>query len=267
MSKGVLLFAHNTTKYNYFKMACFCAKRIKHFLTIPITVVTDIESTTNCDLTIFDNVIYSIPNKTNKKEKEVWINKDRFKAYELSPYDETILLDVDYVVNSDKLLKTFDIVQDICVHNTTEFVMQPKLPQEFISPYADKTCWATVVTFKKTKKSKQVFECIEMIQENYNFYSHVYNFVAGTYRNDYAITIALRIVNGHLNNLYDYIPWNLYHVGKNTYVKPTDNNILCDNFLVMFDQWKNGKIKKEYAYLNNVDFHMINKDNYIEFYE
>jgi len=264
MSKGVLLFAHNTPKYNYLKMAVFCANRIKHFLGLPITVITDVESTTNCETSIFDNIIYTIPNKTNKKEKEIWINKDRFKAYELSPYDETILLDVDYVVNSDKLLKTFDIVEDICVHNNTEFVMNPKLPQEMISAYSFKTCWATVVTFKKTLKAKQVFECMEMIQKNYDHYANIYNFVAGTFRNDYAVSIGLQIVNGHLQNPVDFIPWNLYHVGKLTSVYKNNDSTLCDEFLVMHDNWKNGKIKKEYIILKNIDFHVINKDNFVE---
>lgn len=264
MTKGVILFAHNTLKYNYFKMAQYCAARINHFLKLPVTVVTDEESCFNQNLSMFNKVIYSKPNKTNKKEKQVWINKDRFKAYDLSPYDETILLDVDYVVNSNNLLKTFDIVEDICVHNNTEFVMQPNLPQEMISPYSYKTCWATVVTFRKTIKAKQVFQCVEMIQENYDHYANVYNFVAGTFRNDYAITIGLQIVNGHLKNIRDYIPWNLFHIGKLTTVYKTNDSPLCDEFLVLHDNWKNNKIKKEYIILKNIDFHVINKDNFVE---
>ena len=37
----------------------------------------------------------------------VWYNCGRYLAYNLSPYDETLLLDTDYIVNSNKLLKTF----------------------------------------------------------------------------------------------------------------------------------------------------------------
>ena len=44
--------------------------------------------------------------KSNTREQQVWINKGRYQAYELSPYEETLVLDVDYIINSDKLLKT-----------------------------------------------------------------------------------------------------------------------------------------------------------------
>ena len=261
MSKGVVLFAFNTESYDYVKMAKYCASRINYFLNLPVTLITN---DTLADKQIFDQIINVEANIKNKKEGKIWINKDRYKAFELSPYDETILLDVDYVVNSDKLLKLFTILKDICVHNHTEFVMQPNLPQEFLSPYSEQIAWATVIAFKKTNKAKQVFECIKMVQNNYQHYTNVYNFVAGTYRNDYALGIALRIVNGHLNDKHDFIPWSLLHVGKNTSIYPVNNELLCSEFISLFDNWKNGKIKKEYAILKNIDFHMINKENFLE---
>ena len=44
MSKGALLFAFNSPKYNYYEMAVATAKRINHFLDMPVTVVTDEKS-------------------------------------------------------------------------------------------------------------------------------------------------------------------------------------------------------------------------------
>ena len=41
MSKGALLFAFNSPKYNYYEMAVATAKRINHFLDLPVTVITD----------------------------------------------------------------------------------------------------------------------------------------------------------------------------------------------------------------------------------
>lgn len=261
MTKGVLLFAFNTVDYNYVKMAEYATKRINHFLNLPVTLVTSDKEYKN---NLFDKIVYTEANTNNKKEGKVWINKDRFKAYELSPYDTTLLLDVDYVVNSNKLSNLFEIVDDICVHNTTEFFMQPNTPYEFLSSYSYQTAWATVVCFKKTSKSKQVFDCVKMIQENYNHYANLYNFVAGTFRNDYAITIALHIVNGHLLPKSDIIPWNLLHVGRNTSIYKNNDDVLCQEFTVIFDNWKRGKIKKEYIDFKNIDFHVINKDNFVE---
>ena len=38
MSKGALLFAFNSPKYNYYEMAVATAKRINHFLNLPVTI-------------------------------------------------------------------------------------------------------------------------------------------------------------------------------------------------------------------------------------
>ena len=102
MSKGVLLFAFNSEKYDYFSMAVYTAKRINHFLQLPVTIVTDEDSLGNTE-GIFHNVITTDPNKNNRRDWGQWINKDRYRAFEFSPYDETLLLDTDYVVNSDKI--------------------------------------------------------------------------------------------------------------------------------------------------------------------
>jgi len=105
MTRGVILFAFNSPKYDYYEMAVAAAKRINHFLKLPVTVVTDVESVRETDYQ-FDKTIITIPDKNNKRDWGVWINKGRYKAFEFSPYDETLLLDTDYMVNSDKLLKS-----------------------------------------------------------------------------------------------------------------------------------------------------------------
>jgi len=41
MTRGVLLFAFNSPKYNYYEMAEYNAKRINHYLNLPVTIVTE----------------------------------------------------------------------------------------------------------------------------------------------------------------------------------------------------------------------------------
>ena len=245
MKRGALLFAFNSPKYNYYEMAEYTAKRIEHFLGLPVTVVTDEQSLPAKQSFKFNDAIIVEPDTTNIRDKQVWINKGRYQAYELSPYDETLLLDVDYMVNSDKLLKTFDLSDDFCCHDNTEFLMQPGLPQEILSSYSYKTLWATAVMFKKTNRVKQIFECLEMVQKNYEHYANIHNFVGGVYRNDYALTLALRIANGHTVLPGDFIPWDLVHVGKNTQVYPNNTGVYNTEYTVMFDNWQRGKIRKE----------------------
>ena len=90
------------------------------------------------------------------------------------------------------------------------------------------------------------------------------SFVSFTFRNDYALTLAVKIANGHLTDKNDIIPWNLVHIGKNTHVYANNNNELNTEYTIMFDHWKNGKIKKEYMTVKDMDFHMMNKENFME---
>jgi hypothetical protein len=124
--------------------------------------------------------------------------------------------------------------------------------------------WATVITFKKSQRAKHIFECLEMVQKNYEHFANIHSFIAGVYRNDYALTLALRIANGHKYANNDIIPWNLVHVGKNTSVYADNNNDFNTEFTVMVDNWQRGKIRKEYMNIKDMDFHVMNKDNFLE---
>jgi hypothetical protein len=264
MTRGAILFAHNSPKYDYYKIAVATAKRINHFLGLPVTIVTDEESIDLTNTYKFDKTIITTPDKSNKRDWGIWINKGRYKAYEFSPYDETLLLDVDYVVNSDKLLKTFDLSIDFCCHNRTEYLMQPNLPQEVLSAYSFDTLWATVIMFKKTKKAQQIFECLEMVQKNFNHYSNIHGFISTTFRNDYALTLALRIVNGHIVSKDNIIPWSLMHLGKNIKVYKINNRDFNTEYSVMMDVVRHGKTRKEYMVIKDMDFHMIDKDYFMD---
>jgi hypothetical protein len=262
MKKGVLLFAFNSPKYNYYEMAEFTAKRVNHFLNLPVTLVTDEDSLPNNPKFNFDEIILTEPNKSNKREFGTWINKDRFKAYEFSPYEETILLDVDYIINSNKLLDIFNIYDDFACHDTTKFFMYPKAKQEILSKNSFNILWATVIAFKKTSKTKQLFECMEMIQNNLQHYVNIHGFIGGTYRNDYALTLATRIVNGHKNSTKDFIPWSLWHVNKDISLYKNTTNEFNTEYTAMIDVWKNGKSRKDYITIKDFDFHLMSKDNF-----
>jgi hypothetical protein len=259
MSRGVLLFAFNSPKYNYYEMAEYNAKRINHYLKLPVTIVTDKDSLPEHTDYVWDNIITVVPDKSNTRTWGIWINKGRFQAYDLTPYDETLLLDVDYIVNSDRLNNVFDYYDDFCCHDKIDFLMQPNSDQEMLSYYGYSSMWATVIAFKKTNRVKNIFECIHMVQKNYDFYMNLHSFNTGIFRNDYALTIALDIVNGHLRNKRDFIPWNLIHIGTNTSVYK-DGSELDSDYTITFDNWQRGKIKKEYININSIDFHLINKD-------
>lgn len=264
MNRGAILFAFNSTKFDYYSMAVATAKRVNHFLNMPVTVVTDINSISGSPYK-FDKTILVEPDKSNTRDWGMWINKGRYQAYNLSPYDETLLLDTDYMVNSSKTLDIFNYYDDFCCHNKTSYLMQPGLPQEVLSVYSFETLWATVVAFKKSNRAKQIFECLEMVQKNFNHYADLHGFIAETYRNDYALTLALRIANGHSTLKQDFIPWNLVHLGqKNVHIYRNNDTEFNTEYTIMHDNWQRGKLRKEYTTIKDMDFHVMNKLNFME---
>lgn len=250
--KGVLLFAFNNEQVDYVKMAKITADRVNKFLDLPCTIVTDKPT-----LYQFDGYVYLESDDTNIKRDQIWKNKGRYNAFELTPYEETLLLDVDYVINSNNLNKVFTFYDDFAIHNSSSFLMYPETETEKVSPTSFNTLWATVLFFKKTNRVKYIFDSVKMVQENYQHYVNLHGMWSGTFRNDHAFAISNRIVNGHLENLSDYIPWNLLHIGEHTFVEKLDEA----RYKIILKQ-----NKSKYIIIENTDFHMLDKKNFMEIF-
>src|SRR6056300_884659 len=125
-SRGVLMFAHNNEEIDYFKLAFVNALLIQSHLQLSadqITVVTD-SNTLNYATEILGDKIPQAIGNIIINEKDIafkhsnqriykdtshhsttlpFYNKNRGDAYDLSPYDETLLIDADYLILSDTL--------------------------------------------------------------------------------------------------------------------------------------------------------------------
>lgn len=225
-SRGVLLFAFNTD-IDYVKIADLNAKCITKFLNLPITLVTDLDSITDFK---YDKIIRINQSRSNSrilkgKGTVEWKNVDRYLAYELSPYDHTLVLDVDYFIFNDSLLKLFELDHDyrlsynmISIKGDTEFnyMNSSSLPQ----------VWATAFIFQKTLKSKTFFQLIERIQLNYDYYRTLFEIRDTNFRNDFAFSIANIIVNGYcIDNTYN-IPWPIVNIDESINSMDTNNRFL-----------------------------------------
>lgn len=256
MTRGVVLFAHNNGKDDYYGMAVATAKRINFFLDLPVTVITDTNSIKQIKYT-FDQTIIIEPDTTNQRKKASWYNKGRYKIYELTPYSDTIILDTDYLVNSTTLLDAYKLDTDFVCHDKIKWLMGGS-DQEYFYRNFISTLWATVIRFKKTSRAKQIFDMMGAVQENYDHYTNIYRFSGGTFRNDYALTIALKTVNGHYSNPGDYFPWKLLHV-------PLDIKVYRDTLTsYTFVSVDKKNEKTYYLKVKDTDFHMLNKSNFME---
>jgi hypothetical protein len=139
MTRGILIFAFSGG-FDYYSLAQKSAKRIKRHLNLPITVVTDDSS--KFDNVLFDNIIEIADDEkqlkkfydgTSEFKMYPWKNSNRFKCYELSPYDETLVLDVDYIVNSSFLLNLFEHPLNIMSNYVTKFLNSSSISYSYSS--------------------------------------------------------------------------------------------------------------------------------------
>lgn len=192
-SRGVLLFAFNTERTDYVKIAERAARLVHHTLGLPVTLVTETGTVTEH----FDTTIYVDNTLKNFKigEQGSWRNGDRWRAYELSLYDETLLIDSDYLMLDTSLLNLFeqDFDYRIMSYNSKpagEWALK-------MGMFSHDYVWATAILFRKTARAKMLFDLVGRIQRNYLYYMRLYHMREGNFRNDYAFTIANNILNGY----------------------------------------------------------------------
>lgn len=210
-SKGVLLFAFNTKNINYVEIANRNSKLIEKFLNLPITLVTDSPDQASYP---YHNIIFYDKHLQKKENTRfgysgnvlTWKNLDRYSAYELSPYDITLILDVDCLILSKNLLNMFDTTIDYQILKLSHGQYKQV---ETKSTSQINHVWATCIIFRKTKKSELLFQLVDRIQNNYTYYRNLFYIVESNFRNDYAFAIADHILNGYSSNIQTSIPWSL----------------------------------------------------------
>jgi len=263
MSKGCLVFAFNNGIFDYVKLANSSAIQIKKQLNLPTSIITDAEISFEHN---FEHIILvKKPSSSNRffhdiKETKKWVNGDRCNAYDLSPYDQTILLDADYVVSSNILNNLFKSNSNILYHKYSYNIIGDKT-FEYTSNkfgiFSMPMSWATVIYFRKCEYSKTFFDVMKMVQQHYNHYSQLYNFSSTPFRNDYALSIADNLMNGHMLNDMNKIPWNLAAVMPDDDVVKVGDNM----YEIIYNDGKDRVIAKDY------DLHIMGKVNLKKIYE
>ena len=185
-SRGILAFAYNVDTIDYVSIAERTLQLASKNLDLPFTLITDAEFANDSH-----NSRYDIDTGNFIK----WRNVGRHHAYELSPYDETIVIDADYLILDNNLNKIFDTNWDYLLqrHSYALTTKLPVLMGDTSLPYV----WATVFAFRKTARSKLYFDMIGRIQKNFHYYRCLFNIQERIFRNDYAFAIADIILNGY----------------------------------------------------------------------
>lgn len=270
MTQGILIFAFNSDGVDYIKMAILSAKRAKKFLNKPVSLVTDsrqhlMENFPN-DVDVFDKIIDSVDTTTQTKRfyngtreftKYVWKNSNRVDCYAVTPYDETLVIDSDFIINSSFLSYVWEQPSEFLIytkHNdlaswrdTDEF--------EFVSEQSIPFYWATVFFFKKSKLNESFFSLIKHIKENWIYFVKLYQLNSTKFRNDIAFSIAIHMMNGFTHGDFATPIANklTYTLDRDFLIKQQDQSM---TFLV---QAKMSTDAYTLVKTNNLDVHVMNK--------
>ena len=226
MNNGILLFAFNNSKIDYIKQAYFIARQSKKYLDLPVSIVVNTLDINTEYINSFDNIIdlstyknlpnyRSYYNSYNSKTKLEFLNDARYLAFELSPYDNTLLLDTDIVILNDNFKFCFSQDSDFLIYDTAYNLGNHVETNEFkfISNLGIKFYWATAVFFKKTKINKIFFNLVGHIKDNWDHYKEIYYIKQRYFRNDYAFSIAIHILNGFAKGEFaQQMPGKLFYI-------------------------------------------------------
>lgn len=213
MTVGALIFAQNTTGVDYVKIATFAAKRVKEYLGIPVSIVTDSKNwllSSQPDHP-FEHIIDVLSNDSDSiknfydgsmsSKKLPWKNRSRFKVYEVTPYDKTLVIDSDYILGSDVLKIALERECDLQIYRKSFDLAGWRNTKEFerVNCYSIPFYWATTFVFDKNPVTEAFFDLVSYIKENWLYFRVLYNIEDMAFRNDYAFSIAIHIMNGKVN--------------------------------------------------------------------
>jgi len=228
MKSGVLLFAVNNSQIDYVKQAIYCAKKIKEHLNLPVALATESSSYVKDSFPFYKKYIDSIielkKNLSTYQTRKffdgaytekilLWKNHTRPDCYDISPFDETLVIDVDFIVCNNDLLNCFELNEDFLIYKDPIDIFKEREFQPFnrVSDKSINLRWATAFYFKKSKMTEAYFNLIKHIKENWSFYKLIYQIPGSLYRNDFAFSIAIHILNGFQSNDWPKVlPGNMY---------------------------------------------------------
>jgi len=217
MSRGILLFAHNNRQIDYGKIALANSCLIKNNMkNNHITLITDTgtkewldKSYSNDMLSKYiDNIVVTKRRQLNNpkrfydtrytKVNETFYNINRDECYQLTPYDETLVIDVDYLICNNLLDQCWSLDYDLQINSESRDLFSERSFDEFnyISDQGPKFYWATAFYFRKSEESKIFFNLLETIKSNYLYFKTLYGITSYNFRNDHAFSIAVHMFNG-----------------------------------------------------------------------
>jgi hypothetical protein len=287
------MYAHNNTEIDYFKIACANALMVQHNLNVPVTLVTDPGTLSWAKTAMdpkfidkcFEKIIevdrnYKFQNMRNFADTVFnvkslqFYNCNHHEAYDLSPYDETLFIDADYLIMSDALSGCWGSMHDVMINHHIYSPVDEGVPySKTVDDMGIRLYWATVIYFRKSSLAEHMFSIVKAVQENYTYYKDLFAFNNNMFRNDNAFSIAAHTLNGYDQNESAIVElpipgllmaWDTCDI----------QNVNGINDITLYAEKNNQKGSYLLTRIKGIDIHMMNKwsinrhsDKLIELYK
>lgn len=273
--RGICMFAYNNDQLDYGHFSLLAAKQAKKYLNYPVCLVCDDGTwawlNESHDKALVDELIDEVvitkdkpaPNRRTHFDSPYasftaqFTNNNKHKIWEYSPYEQTLLLDIDYMVRTDFLDAFWDNPGVSMFDNSIDLSNRLLHPRERVLYDAGVPMWwSTVIMFDRSEISQIFFDTWAHIAQEYSFYQYIYNFPGKLFRTDYCVSIAVHIMNGMVRgdviNNFGGIPLvNMLQQDELVEVRDTDWIFLSND---RREEWKNILTK-----LKDCDVHCMNK--------
>lgn len=282
MSRGVLIFAHNNRDIDYVSLALIAGKLAAKNLKVPVSLAVDSDTLGHIISSeikkqvfdTFDRVIKTEIDMRSKNQRLLYdgeskktisfINDSRSTAYEITPYDRTLLIDSDLFLFSDRLGQYWEVDSDVMISESffNARIEEQHILDTRISETGPRLRWATAVMFTKNQRSKVFFDLVTHVRDRYRFYSELYKFNPRIYRNDIAFSVAKHILDDFSEDAENHLPPILSVIDRDQLIEVKKNGRL----IFLIGDERNPSTNK-LASIINTDVHIMNKSSILRNYK
>lgn len=253
MTLGCVIFAFDGD-IAYGPQAVLAARLVKKHLKIPVTLITDCKTLDSTDVSVFDSLVVTSIETENTRVLDnkviLFKNTNRSSAYELSPYDRTLIIDSDFLVQSNCLKPYLESDRDFMICEGMNDLLKRTPNTLLLDPASIPMLWATNIIFNKTPEVKAIFELVDHVKAHWSYYGALYKFDTRRFRNDYAFSVACHTLGGFgVDKVYTALPSPLLFTDKDEIIQVKDQtvSILMDGGTLVKAE------KQDIHYMNKFD--------------
>tara|TARA_B100000579_G_scaffold435720_1_gene459707 strand:- start:832 stop:1740 length:909 start_codon:yes stop_codon:yes gene_type:complete len=276
--KGICFFAYNNDEIDYVQLAHIAAGYVKANMSNNKTCLITDKGTYNYFKDTVDNkfrdacfdqvILTDFVNSTNPRRHydSPWTeftaqfnNSNKHKIFEYTPFEKTLLLDIDYIVKNNFYDYIFDTKFPLAMHRESQYLQYepPYMNEITLSDGGVHHWWSTVVYFDQSFESKTFFDTWAHVKDNWDYYHLLYQFPPALFRTDFCVSIACHLLNGYNENnfVHDFLGTRMRNMDQKDdliEVKSLNDWIFLSH--VRKEVWKNILVRNQ-----DLNVHVMNK--------